>query len=100
MTFQLPNNCYLRLQDKIYYLEIQVRHYQHCKGESMLKELETICIYLHKVCKTMKFDYQISLSTRKLGRRKPHGNFTGAFIMQLKILHKMSKSSCHVAFRR
>ena len=58
MTFHLPNNLYLTLQDKIYYLEIQVRHNQHCKGESMLKELETICKYLHKVCKTMKFDYQ------------------------------------------
>ena len=58
MTFQLPNNLYLRLQDKIYYLEIQVRHYQQCKGESMLKELETICKHLHEVCKTMKFDYQ------------------------------------------
>ena len=58
MTFLLPNNHYLRLEDKIYYLEIQVRHYQHCKGESMLKELETICKYLHEVCKTMNFDCQ------------------------------------------
>ena len=58
MTFQLPNNLYVRLQDKIYYLEVQVRHYQHCKGESMLKELEIICKYLHKVCKTLKYDYR------------------------------------------
>ena len=58
MTFQLRNDHYLRLEDKIYYLEIQVRHYQHHKGESMLKELKTICKYLHKVCRTMNFDYQ------------------------------------------
>ena len=58
MTFQVPNNLYVRLQDKIYYLEIQVRHYQHCRGESMLKELQTICKYLHEVCRTLKFDYR------------------------------------------
>ena len=57
MTFLLPNNLYLRLQDKMYYLEIQVRHYQHCQGEFMLKELEVLCRYLYKVCYTLKFDY-------------------------------------------
>ena len=57
MTFLLPNNHYLRLQDKIYYLEVQVRHYQYRKGEGMLKELEVICMYLHKVCETLRFNH-------------------------------------------
>ena len=57
MTFLLPNNFYLRLQDKIYYLELQVRHYYYCKGEGMLKELGIVCKYLYKVCETLKFDY-------------------------------------------
>ena len=57
MTFLLPNNFYLRLQDKIYYLELQVRHYNYCKGEGMLKELGIVCKYLHKVCETLRFDY-------------------------------------------
>ena len=71
MTFLLPNNLYLRLEDKIYYLEIQVRHYQHRKGESMLKELGTICKYLHEVCRTMKFDYQ----KLEFGFLCQHGNW-------------------------
>ena len=57
MTFLLPNDLYLRLQDKIHYLEIQVRHYQHCKGVSMFKELEILCKRLFKVCKTLKLDW-------------------------------------------
>ena len=57
MTFLLPNNFYLRLQDKIHYLELQVRHYYYCKGEGMLKELGIFCKYLHKVCETLRFDY-------------------------------------------
>ena len=56
MTFLLPNKFYLRLQDKIYYLEIQVRHYHYYKGEGMLKELEIVCKYLHEVCETLRFD--------------------------------------------
>ena len=57
MTFLLPNNFYLRLQDKIYYLELQVRHYNYFEGEGMLKELGIVCKYLHKVCETLRFDY-------------------------------------------
>ena len=56
MTFLLPNNLCLRLQDKIKYLEIQVRHDQHNKGESMLKELKILCKYLYEVCEALKFD--------------------------------------------
>ena len=56
MTFLLPNNLYLRLQDKIKYLEIQVRHYQHCIGECMLKELKILCKCLYEVCEALKFD--------------------------------------------
>ena len=57
MTFVLPNDLYLRLQDKIDYLEIQVRHHQHCKPvKSMFKELEIICKHLFDVCKILKLD--------------------------------------------
>ena len=56
ITFLLPNNLYLRLQDKIYYLEVQIRHYQHCKGECMLKEFKILYEYLQNVCKTLGFD--------------------------------------------
>ena len=57
MTFFLPNDLYLRLQDKIYYLEIQVRHYQHCNAKCMLEELQVLCGYIYKVCETLRFDY-------------------------------------------
>ena len=57
MTFLLPNDLYLRLQDKINYLEIQVRHHQHCKPvKSMFKELEIICKQLFNVCEILKLD--------------------------------------------
>ena len=57
MTFLLPNDLFLRLQDKIHYLEIQVRHHQHCKPvESMLKELEILCKYVFNVCEILKLD--------------------------------------------
>ena len=56
MTFLLPNNLCLRLQDNVKYLEIQVRHDQHSKGECILKELKILCKYLCEVCETLKFD--------------------------------------------
>ena len=60
MTFLLPNDLFLRLQDKIHYLEIQVRHHQHCKPvESMLKELEILCKYVFNVCEILKLDCNI-----------------------------------------
>ena len=59
MTFLLPkNNLYLRLLDKIYYLEVQVRHCQHSNGECMVNELKILCKYLYEVCKTLEFDYR------------------------------------------
>ena len=59
ITFLLSSdNVYLRLQDKIYYLEIQVRHFLHCKGECMLRELKIFCKYLYRVCDALKFDYK------------------------------------------
>ena len=59
MTFHSSSDdIYLRLQDKIYYLEIQVRHYAHCRGECMLRELKILCKYLYRVCDALQFDYK------------------------------------------
>jgi len=55
ITFQLPDETFLRLHDKTYYLEVQVRHYKndanvqyHSKVFPILKKyLEMVCKQLH-----------------------------------------------------
>ena len=58
ITFQLPDDSFLRLNDKIYYLEVQIRHYE--------RDLETryhaevfpkLCEHLKCVCEKLGFDY-------------------------------------------
>jgi len=57
ITFNVNDGeLYLRLQDKIYYLEVQVRHFEHCMKRCMSQELKSLCNYLHKVCENLNFD--------------------------------------------
>lgn len=61
MTFWLPDNFYLRMQDRIYYLELQIRHYKDNRLESALYHpqiLPTLQNYFKKVCLKLKFDYE------------------------------------------
>ena len=58
ITFQLQDGPFLRLSDKIYYLEVQIRHYKrdldtHYHAEVFSK----LCEHLKCVCKTLGFDY-------------------------------------------
>ena len=59
MTFCLPDNFCLRMQDRIYYLELQIRHYKDNKLENafyhsqIFSKLEN---YLNVVCKKLNFD--------------------------------------------
>ena len=56
ITFNINDVFYLRLQDQIYYLEIQVRHYEYCKKRCVFPELKILCEYLHYVCTKLKLD--------------------------------------------
>ena len=61
MTFCLPDDFYLRMQDRIYYLELQIRHYKDNKLENAFylpRILPTLQKYLKAVCKKLKFDYE------------------------------------------
>ena len=56
-TFCLPDKSYLRLHDKISYLEVQVRHY---KGDADIfyhpKLFPVLCDYFYNVCKKLNFN--------------------------------------------
>ena len=58
-TFSLPDKTFLRLHDKISYLEVQVRHYEG-DSESDLsyqpKLFHVLCEYFYKVCKKLNFN--------------------------------------------
>ena len=59
MTFCLPDNFFLRMQDRIYYLELQIRHYKDNKLENAWyhpQVLPTLKKYLITVCQKLKFD--------------------------------------------
>ena len=61
MTFCLPDDFYLRVQDRINYLELQIRHYKDNKLESAFylpQILPTLQKYLEAVCQKLKFDYE------------------------------------------
>ena len=55
-VFDKHNEFFLRLQDKIYYLEIEVRHHEYFKRRCMFPELEILRDYLNNVCTNLKFD--------------------------------------------
>ena len=60
MTFCLPDDFYLRMQDRVYYLELQIRHYKANKLENAFyhsKVVSTLQTYLIEVCKQLKFDH-------------------------------------------
>ena len=57
VIFQLPDETFLRLHDKTYYLEVQVRHYK--KDASTWYHSEILSIvkdYLEMVCNQLHFD--------------------------------------------
>ena len=57
ITFQLPDETFLHLHDKTYYLEVQVRHYK--KDANFQYHSEIIPIlreYLEMVCDQLRFD--------------------------------------------
>ena len=59
MTFCLPDNFFLRMQDNIYYLELQIRHYKDNKLENAFyhpQVFPTLQKYLKKVCDKLRFD--------------------------------------------
>ena len=56
-TFSLPDKTFLRLHDKIFYLEVQVRHYEgnvDISYHSMI--FLVLCKYFDKVCKKLNFN--------------------------------------------
>ena len=59
ITFRVDDeedNFFLRLQDKIYYLEIQVRHDKDCNKRCVNKEFDIIRRFLHSVCDNLNLD--------------------------------------------
>ena len=57
ITFCLPDKTFLRLHDKISYLEIQVRHYEGDVDTSYHPKLfPLLCEYFQKVCKKLNFN--------------------------------------------
>ena len=58
ITFYLNEEFYLRLQDKVYYLEIQVRNNKYCKRRCMAREFKEIHNYLYQACENLKLDYE------------------------------------------
>ena len=57
ITFQLPDETFLRLHDKTYYLEVQVRHYKRDANTWYHSEiLPTLKEYLEMVCNQLRFD--------------------------------------------
>ena len=56
-TFSLPDNSYLRLHDKISYLEVQVRHYEGYANISYHPKLfPVLCDYFYNVCTKLNFN--------------------------------------------
>ena len=58
ITFIVNEDFYLRLQDKVYYLEIQVRHDKYCERRCMSHELEDLHKCLRETCKNLKLDHE------------------------------------------
>ena len=59
MTFCLPDNFFLRMLDRINYLELQIRHYKDNKLENAVYHPQVFPMlqkYLKDVCKKLKFD--------------------------------------------
>ena len=59
ITFCLPDGFCLRMQDKVYYLELQVRHYKDCKLENASynpKIFSTLQPYFKDICKQLDYD--------------------------------------------
>ena len=56
ITFYVNEKFYLRLQDKVYYLEIQGRSDQYCERRCMSRELGEIRDYLDQACKNLNLD--------------------------------------------
>ena len=62
MTFCLPDNFFLRMQDKIYYLELQIRHFKDNKLENAFyhpQVLPKFQKYLNMVCQKLRFDSKL-----------------------------------------
>ena len=58
MTFCIMDELYLRLHDKIYYLELQVRHFNKDADTSHHCEiLPTLEEYMRNICEELKFDH-------------------------------------------
>ena len=59
ITFQLPDDTFLRLHDKAYFLEVQVRHYTiDVKIQNHSEILTILKKHLQAVCKQLHFDYE------------------------------------------
>lgn len=58
ITFFVNEEFYLRLQDKVYYLEIQVRQNKYCKRRCMYRELGDLRKCLRDTCENLKLDYE------------------------------------------
>ena len=59
MTFCLPDGFWLRMQDKVYYFELQVRHYKDSKLENASynpKVVSTLQPYFIDICKRLEYD--------------------------------------------